>query len=256
MDLDKKGKIVMIHSYKGGTGKSSITLNLAMNLSTKGNKVLVIEQDISGPTFQYVFPQLKVQNFWNDFYDNQKNISELIIDSGKGIDIVIAKEGSYEIPVTQNPKIFFNRQLDRLYRQKQLLIKQYDYILLDTHPGYSIELINSIIISDLAILLTRIDFDTVKKTIEMYEKLYAQFKQKKIIIVQNQVPKEVKGYTDIKLDLDIETTLKLWKEFTKDKNLINIPLENEIAYALFRSKLVGKDNLLNNYIEEIADLII
>lgn len=255
MDLNKKGKVIMLHSYKGGTGKSSITLNLAQHLATKGKKILVIEQDNYGPTFQFVFPNVKIEYYWNDFYDKQKNISELILDSGHGIDIVISKDGEYTIPSTQSHKIFFSRQLDRLNRQKQLLIKKYDYILLDTHPGYNIELINNIIIADVAILLTRRDVDTLSKTIEIYEKLYSQFKQKEIIIVQNQVPEVVEKYNEIKLDSDVEKTLKNWDEFLKDKKKMSIPLKNEIAYSLFRSKLLSHDNPLFIYIEELAAFI-
>lgn len=71
---------------------------------------------------------------------------------------------------------------------------------MDTHPGYNVEIINSILILDIAILLTRLDSDMIVKTISMYEKLYSQFKSKKVLFVENMVPSKVEGYENQTID--------------------------------------------------------
>lgn len=45
------GKVISIGSGKGGVGKSSVTLNLALALIGQGKKVGVIDADIYGPSF-------------------------------------------------------------------------------------------------------------------------------------------------------------------------------------------------------------
>ncbi|MBD3191117.1 MAG: AAA family ATPase [Candidatus Heimdallarchaeota archaeon] len=251
---NKSSKIIMIHSYKGGTGKTSIAINLARYFARKQEKkVLLIEQDTGGPSFSNIF-QTKPKKYWNDFYSKQKPLKDLIIPLDH-FDTIFATAEEIKMPRGESPKTFYTRQLERLNYQKKWLKRNYDFVILDTRPGYTIELLNSIMIADLAILIARIDSDTVKKTIKMYNQVYSQFKSKSIILVQNQVPSPVPKYSNEQLDLDIENALKTWESFTSDKQLITIPLKNEIAYLLSRSKLVPLDSLFMDYIQEITELI-
>lgn len=251
---NNSSKIIMVHSYKGGTGKTSIAINLARYFARKEQKrVLLIEQDTGGPSFSNIF-QKEPKNYWNDFYSKQISIKELIV-SLDHFDVIFAKAEEIELPPGENPKTFYTRQLERLNYQKKWLVRNYDFVILDTRPGYTIELLNSIMIADLAILIARIDSDTVAKTIKMYNQVYSQFKSKRILLVQNQIPSPVPKYPDEQLDLDVKNTLKTWKSFSSDKPLITIPLKNEIAYLLSRSKLVPLDSLFMDYIQEITELI-
>ena len=59
----------------------------------------------------------------------------------------------------------------------------------------------------------------------------------------------------LKLDLDVEKTLESWSKFSADKNLVSIPLRNDIAYALSRSKLLKTSNPFYQYIKQIAELL-
>ncbi|HZY48036.1 MAG TPA: P-loop NTPase, partial [Candidatus Bathyarchaeia archaeon] len=42
-------RTVAIHSFKGGTGKSTLAANLAISLALKGKKVAVMDMDLEGP---------------------------------------------------------------------------------------------------------------------------------------------------------------------------------------------------------------
>ncbi|WP_333417166.1 P-loop NTPase [Microcoleus sp. herbarium8] len=42
-------KIVSIHSYRGGTGKSNSTANLAVAVARKGYRVGIVDTDIQSP---------------------------------------------------------------------------------------------------------------------------------------------------------------------------------------------------------------
>ena len=39
----RMGKIVAVHSYKGGTGKTSLSVNLAATLAKQGKKVCLFD---------------------------------------------------------------------------------------------------------------------------------------------------------------------------------------------------------------------
>lgn len=255
LTVRNKARIIMVHSYKGGTGKTAIAVNLARDLAIrKKKKVLLIEQDIGGSSFRNIF-KINPEKTWNDFYQKGSAIKDLIT-SIDNFDIICAKAQEIEIPAGQSPKTFYARQLERLNLQKKWLKNNYDFIILDTRPGYTIDLINSIMITDIAILITRIDMDTIENTIAMYDRIYSKFESKKFIIVQNQIPTPPPGLSDIDLDLDVKKTQNLWKIFVKDKILISIPLKNEIAYPLSQSKIASFKNPLMEYIAEISSLIL
>lgn len=242
----------MVHSYKGGTGKTSVAINIARYLASQEQlRILLIEQDTKGSTFRNIF-RVKPNKTWNDFFTQGQQLKDLIIHSDN-IDVICAKGEEIQIPTNQSPKIFFARQLERMKMQEKWLKENYDYVILDTQPGYSIELINSILISDIAILLTRLDVDTIETTIEMYNNIYSQFENKQIILVQNQVPIPVENLTIPKRTIDVKKAMKEWEIFTKDKKLVSIPLSNEIAYTLLQSKIATFNSQFMYYIKEIIN---
>src|SRR3989442_3662569 len=49
------GKIVSIHSFRGGTGKSNTTANLASQVALAGKRVGVVDTDIQSPGIHVLF---------------------------------------------------------------------------------------------------------------------------------------------------------------------------------------------------------
>ncbi len=49
------GKSIAVHSFKGGTGKSTITANVAAALVTRGKRVGVMDMDLEGPGLHVIF---------------------------------------------------------------------------------------------------------------------------------------------------------------------------------------------------------
>ena len=103
--------------------------------------------------------------------------------------------------------------------------------------------------------MTRIDTDTIRKTIEMFNKIYNSFIDKYIVLIQNQIPQKVEGYDTMEADLDVIKANDIWNEFITGKQCINIPLKYEIAYPLSLSKLLPLKNELFLYIEEFYNII-
>ena len=49
------GKIVSIHSFRGGTGKSNTTANLASQVALTGKRVGIVDTDIQSPGIHVLF---------------------------------------------------------------------------------------------------------------------------------------------------------------------------------------------------------
>ncbi len=246
--------IIMVHSYKGGSGKTAFSVNLAQYLSVKKNKrVLLIEQDTGGATFTNIF-KVEPELYWNDFYKNNRLLKELIIHRDD-FDIICSYEQETLIPEGEASKLFLARQVERIQREVKFLRSSYDFIILDTRPGFTLDLVTSIAISDIAVLMTRIDTDTISKTIDLFNKIYASFSEKILVLIQNQIPQKIEGYEDMEVDLDVIKSTSLWDEFAIDKNVINIPLKYEIAYPLSLSKLLPLNNEFYQYIAQFYDVV-
>jgi len=48
-------KIISIHSFRGGTGKSNLTANLAAQAAVLGNRVAIVDTDIQSPGIHVLF---------------------------------------------------------------------------------------------------------------------------------------------------------------------------------------------------------
>jgi septum site-determining protein MinD len=69
-------KIIAVHSYKGGTGKTLFSVNLAATFAKAGKKVCVFDLDFRAPS---LFAILKTPNadFWlNDYLNNTCEIEQ------------------------------------------------------------------------------------------------------------------------------------------------------------------------------------
>ena len=60
--------VVSVHSYRGGTGKSNSTSNIAANLAAMGARVGVVDTDIQSPGIHVLFGYDEhLGNTLNDF---------------------------------------------------------------------------------------------------------------------------------------------------------------------------------------------
>ena len=228
---------IMIHSYKGGTGKTSIAVNLAHYFSEKENKnVLLIEQDIGGPTLNDIF-YVNPVHYWSEFYNSNLQLKEMITKTDY-FDIICANSDEITIPEVIETQSYFIRQLERFKYEKRYLNQIYDIVIFDTHPGYNVSLINCIAISDVVLLVSRRDSDVIDSTIDLYNKVYSHFQSKKMLIIENQVPEPIASYKIEKVDRKYLNSIEKWKTFLSDKKVITIPLKNEIAYTLSLSKII------------------
>src|SRR5947209_5408567 len=63
------GRIVSIHSYRGGTGKSNTTANLAATVAQAGRRVGIVDTDIQSPGIHVLFglDESKINRALNDY---------------------------------------------------------------------------------------------------------------------------------------------------------------------------------------------
>jgi MinD-like ATPase involved in chromosome partitioning or flagellar assembly len=165
------GKIVSIHSFRGGTGKSNTTANLAAQVAMAGKRVGVVDTDIQSPGIHVLFglDEAKMGHTLNDFLHGQCTIEDVAYSvgdhpgdevgrkklTGKNIWLIPSSINSAEISKilkeSYDPSLL-NEGLQTLIKNMDL-----DYLFIDTHPGLNEETLLSIAISDILIILLRPD---------------------------------------------------------------------------------------------------
>jgi chromosome partitioning protein len=77
--------IIAFHSYKGGTGKSTIAANCAAVLAKKGYQVCLLDLDVYAPSLQSYFENKRSKSI-TDFLFGQADVQEIMVDSTTVLD--------------------------------------------------------------------------------------------------------------------------------------------------------------------------
>jgi MinD-like ATPase involved in chromosome partitioning or flagellar assembly len=188
-------KIIAVHSYKGGTGKTSLSVNLASTFAKLGKKVAIFDLDFRAPS---LFAILKVENaeFWlNDYLNNTVDVNKILVDlssrlTGNGkLYVGLANPSTEAIrDMSSKDRKWEMRALGRLLSLKESLIRDegFDYLIFDTSPGLQYSSINAIVAADFVVVATTGDRSDVDGTKRMLKELYNLF-EKKTGLVLNKV---------------------------------------------------------------------
>jgi septum site-determining protein MinD len=168
------GKIVSIHSFRGGTGKSNTTANLAAQAALAGKRVGVVDTDIQSPGIHVLFglDENSMGRTLNDFLHGNCPIKDVAFSVGGNVEADKNSEGRKQLAGTNLwliPSSIRGREISRVLREGydvnrlneglQTLITDLDldYLFIDTHPGLNEETLLSIAISDILLIILRPD---------------------------------------------------------------------------------------------------
>lgn len=188
-------KIISIHSFRGGTGKSNTTANIAALLAAEGQRVGVVDTDIQSPGIHVLFgvSGASIAYSLNDFLWGKCSIQHTAHDvtSALGADIpgqVLLVPSSIKTgDITQVLREGYNAKV--LTKGFRSLIQELDLdvLLIDTHPGLNQETLLSIVISHaLAIVLRpdQQDYEGTGVTVEVARKLEVP----RMMLIVNKTP--------------------------------------------------------------------
>jgi MinD-like ATPase involved in chromosome partitioning or flagellar assembly len=191
--------IVSVHSFRGGTGKSNTTANLAVLLALAGRTVGVIDTDIQSPGIHILFGLAgeNVSVALNDYLWHGTEIDKVAIDvtTRLGTETSGAIAGRvYLIPSSIKPgeiKRVLREGYDaqRLTQGLRTLVDRLglDFLLIDTHPGLNEETLLSLVLSHTLLIVMRPDQQDYEGT-GITVKVARQLDVPRMMLVVNKTP--------------------------------------------------------------------
>lgn len=188
-------KIISVHSFRGGTGKSNITANIAIHMAMAGKRVGVIDTDIQSPGIHILFglDGADIDVALNDYLWHDVDIQKTSHDVTPKLD----KNSTgrvFLIPSSIKPGEI-TRVLREGYDAKKLtyglrrLVDDLtlDVLLIDTHPGLNEETMLSIVISHTLLVVMRPDQQDFEGT-SITVKVARQLEIPNMLLVVNKTP--------------------------------------------------------------------
>ncbi|RSS81788.1 MinD/ParA family protein [Streptomyces sp. WAC06614] len=165
-------RTIVVHSHRGGTGKSTVLANLALLLAAGGRRVGVVDTDIQSPTLDLLFRLPPGEGSLTDYLLGRCEIETAVQRAAPGLYVVPARTGTKalrEIMATGYDVGLLPEGFDRLARTYVL-----DDLLLDTHAGLNNETVAAMASADTLVIMARadrIDLSGVEESIALAGRL-------------------------------------------------------------------------------------
>ncbi len=219
------GKVYSIISGKGGTGKTTSTINLASAFLRLGEDVVVVDSNVSTPNIGIHLGAPIVPITLNHLLSSRAEVGEAIYKHESGLKILPASLSTQDLSKLKHENIKYVVNMLRNYAK---------YVFLDCSAGIGKETENSILASDEAIIVTQPEMPSVTdalKAMKLCEQLNVPVKG--VIVTRHRWRKS---------EMPIENLLEMLESpaiglIPEDKNVQKaLSMKSPIVHAFPKSK--------------------
>lgn len=183
---------IAFHSYKGGTGKTTIASNLAARLASSGYKVVLLDLDVYAPSLHAYFGRIP-ERWINDYLFERADAKDVLNDmtfvlgdggergAGSGKLWVgfsnSKKEEIYKLDGSEKQGGSRLHLLRKFIQMREEIVSNFepDYLIIDTSPGIRYWSINSLALADVLFLTLKYDDLDIDGTKKMAKDMYGSF---------------------------------------------------------------------------------
>jgi MinD-like ATPase involved in chromosome partitioning or flagellar assembly len=195
-------KSISIHSHKGGSGKTLVAMNLAAHLAQNGQRVALMDMDLTAPSLGTYVPSYNGKKI-NDYLLKGAEVNEIFYDAthvlGENVPgkLFMAFGDTSGTAIAETNMRDNDALLNDLYLLMELVRNKLaadpwnvDYVIIDTSPGLTTHAINGVAITDHVIMLLRLVNADLGGTKHFLQTLYQSVKPKVSLIV-NQIAEHI-----------------------------------------------------------------
>jgi MinD-like ATPase involved in chromosome partitioning or flagellar assembly len=190
-------KTMAFHSYKGGTGKTSIAVNLGALYAKQGANVCILDYDFRAPSLNVLFK--RKPEFWlNDYLEEKCGIVDTLVDESERFKLPGKLWVGFSNPsmealtdIMSKDRRWEVKALTKTLAGKKEIIekKGVDYLIFDTSPGAQYSSINALAGADLVSLVMKADEFDLEGTKELSKGVYQALGRKSGLVL-NKIPLE------------------------------------------------------------------
>ncbi len=188
-------RIIAITSGKGGVGKTTFAVNLAISLAKERQKVLVLDGDLGLANINVILGIIPKYTLYHVIRGN-KSLREIILQTTEGIDIVPGANGYAQLA-----------DLDSLSRESLIRefseLEEYDFIIIDTGAGISVNVISLVLAADEGIIVTTPEPTSITDSYGLIKSITQRNKDFPLSVVINKAKDELEGKKVAKRVIDI-----------------------------------------------------
>ncbi|HQN17696.1 MAG TPA: MinD/ParA family protein [Syntrophobacteraceae bacterium] len=179
-------RVIAISSGKGGVGKSSIVVNLAVALDRLGKRVLIMDADLGLANIDILLGLAPKYNI-SHLLDGSKQLEDVLVQGPGRIRIMPASSGVQELTkLTDEQKLIFLEMLDGLE-------SEIDILLIDTGAGISDTVVYFNLAAQEKIIVVTPEPTSLTDAYALIKVLYTRHDERHFKILTNSVKDEAAG---------------------------------------------------------------
>lgn len=245
-------RVIAVTSGKGGVGKSSVSINLAVQFTQMGKKVIILDADFGLANIEVMFGVIPKYNL-SDLMVSGREISEIITEGPEGIKFISGGSGIAKLVNLDK------EQVKRLVNKMSELENMADVIIIDTGAGISSTVMEFLVASPETIIVTTPEPTSITDSYALLKALSMNdnFRREDVSIkmIANRVSTESEGRNLYeKLNMVVSKFLDIDMTY-----LGIIPMDNNIVKAVMKQKpvsIIYPASASSKHFEEIAEKII
>lgn len=252
-------RVIAVTSGKGGVGKTSLSVNLALQFQQQGKKVVILDADFGLANVEIMLG-IRPQYNLADLIFNNKSIEEIITEGPMGVGFISGGSGVQDLVNLDKEK------LKKLIAKLVKLDSLYDVIIIDTGAGIADSVIEFVLSSPEVILVVTPEPTSITDAYSLLKavnrKKEFNREQKSIKVIANRVANPDEGHEIYnKISVVVSKFLNIHLEYLgyipNDKQLTNAVVEQKpisIYYPNSESALRIKNicgKLLDNSVDEV-----
>jgi len=230
-----KARVITVTSGKGGVGKTSISINLAIQLTRLGKRVVVFDADFGLANIE-VMLGVRPQYNLADMMFRGKDLSDIITQGEEGISFISGGSGIQELASMNREQVMF------LTSRLIALDKYADVIIVDTGAGISDSVLEFVLASTEVLLVATPEPTSITDAYALLKALNRKEEFVKehtsIKMISNRVKNEAEGQNVYeKMSVVSEKFLNIPITY-----LGPVPMDEQISKAVMRQKPVSVIN--------------
>lgn len=227
--LKRKAKIITVSGGKGGTGKTFVSVNLAVELAKQlpvreinektmsNSRVLLFDADYHLSN-AHLFLGLKQLPYLDKIVNKPQDIMNFVVTTDYGIDLISFGGDEKRI---NNAELKFN---DKILDELSKLEAYYDWIIVDTGAGLNRVIINQIIFADYALFVLNPESTSLLDT----------YKLIKFISMEKDKPKSIE--ICVNKVVNMEEALRTYQKLENTKEQFGIKMKLYMTGAVYADK--------------------